>query len=139
MTGSPLVLQGADAVGFRLAENVNCDIAFALEVWSDITTPSSTGAAQYGYFLTPNIAGGVLSEFTIENDAASFSVASNSRSAAGWGFGPYAVDAGSPALSTAFTTGQHMDLHLTTLAPPAVDPSCGAITAAQVTTSETGV
>lgn len=144
MTGSPTVVDHAGAaVGVRVAENVNCSINFALEVWTDIPAAGSAGEAQYGYFVTPNIVGGTIGELTLENDAATFTVASTTKSAAGWGYGPYLVDptavANTPGpLETPFIEGQHMDMHLTTVAPPANTAGCVEVTSTQVTTSETG-
>lgn len=121
-------------VGTRIGETVRCDIGFGLEVWSDV--PGSrctiTGLPQYGYFVVPCLTGGTIGDFTIENDAATFTVTSYSKSAYGWGRGPYNVDAQDVAntpgpLLTPFAANEHMDMHLTTIAPPAATCECQAL------------
>jgi hypothetical protein len=130
-TGSPIVLDyKGDAVGNRLQGNVVCNTAFALEVWTDIPQEQcapDTGQ-QYGYFLSPCISGGVVGEFTIQNDALTMTINAKTRAGSGWGRGPYNVDQQDAAgttgpLLTPIGPKDHMDLHLVTVAPP--EAVCG--------------
>lgn len=134
MTGSPLVLdwQG-NSVGNRIKKGALCSINFGLEVWTDI--PSEQCAADaagksYGYFLLPCVGGGVIGEFTVQNDALTMQINAKARSGSGWGRGPYDVDqvdatgtAGPLLLPIA--ADDLMDMHLTTIAPP--EPVCGCV------------
>jgi hypothetical protein len=120
-----------DAVGNRVSSEVNCDQGVALELWTDIPNQvcTTTGAKKYGYFLLPWIVHSVLGDFTIENDAANFVLSGRTEEGSNWGTGPYNVD---PAdanntpgkLHTAIGAKDHMDMHLTTIAPPAAKCGC---------------
>lgn len=133
MTGYSTVLDYAGvAVGNRVAKSVLCDGGFALEAWSDIPGQAceATGARLYGYFLAPCVVNAVLTGFTLENDGASFEMTARTKLAAGWGVGPYNVDPtdalNTPGpLQTAITVEDHLDMHATTIAPPAA--ACGCI------------
>jgi hypothetical protein len=133
ITGYPLVLdwQG-NSVGNRVKKGTLCDTNFALEVWTEIPGAQcqTTGAKQYGYFLVPCITGGVIGDFTIENDALTLQFNAKSRSGSGWGTGPYDVDATDEAntpgpLLTPIEEDDLMDIHMTTIAPP--EPECGCV------------
>lgn len=143
ITGSPLVLDWeGNSVGNRVEAGTACDINFALEIWTEIPSDDcAAGAKRYGYFLVPCISGGVLGDFTVENDALTLQFNSKSKGGAGWGTGPYnvdAIDADNTAgpLATPIGTKQHLDMHVTTIAPP--EPSCGcaALPAAPVVPPE---
>jgi hypothetical protein len=133
VTGSPLVLdwQG-NSVGNRVQQGTNCDINFAREVWTDIPAQDcgAVGFKQYGYFLVPCVTAGVIGDFTIENDALTLQLNAKSKAGSGWGAGPYDVDA-TDALNTAgplltpIGPLDHLDLHVTTIAPPT--PACGCV------------
>lgn len=134
VTGSPLVLNSAgNSVGNRIQTGQACQVNFGLEVWTDIPGQDcAAGAKQYGYFLAPCIGGGILGDWTIENDALNLELNAKARSGAGWGSGPWDVDetAVSPAptapgpLLTPIGVTDVMDLHLTTIAPPDVTDGC---------------
>lgn len=131
MTGYELVLNYAgDSVGNRVSSTVECDSGIALEVWTDIPGAScdNTGLRQYGYFLMPWLVNGIIGDFTIENDALNLVLTARTQTGSGWGVGPHLVDAtdanNTPGpLLTAIGPEDHLDLHLTTVAPP--DAVCG--------------
>lgn len=131
LTGYETVLNYAgEGVGNRISSKVQCDGGVALEVWSDVpgVVCGETGAQQYGYFLIPWLQNGILTEWTIENAAATFTLTGQSAKGSGWGVGPYDVDAQDAAntpgpLLTPIGPDDHLDLHVTTIPPP--DPSGG--------------
>lgn len=137
VTGAPLVLDVAgESVGNRVQSGQFCTANFALEVWTDVPgqTCSQTGAKQYGYFVAPCVGRGVLGDWDIENDALNLELTAKARAGSGWGNGPWDVDASNvpvpPALAipgpllTPFGATDILDLHLTTIAPPAVTDGC---------------
>ncbi|MBT2226260.1 hypothetical protein [Nonomuraea sp. NEAU-A123] len=132
MTGNQTVLDHTGkAVGNRISKNVLCNGGFALEVWSDISGQDCSETARlYGYFLAPWVTNAVLTGFTLENDAASFELTARTKLGGGWDVGPYDVDPTAvPAtpgpLLTPIGPNDHLDLHATTVAPPA--PVCGCV------------
>ena len=133
MTGQPIVNDAQDvAVGFRMNSAVDaCDSGFALEVWSSVPAavcePGQEGS--FGYFLVPFVKGGIIGDFTIANDVVNFSLAgAKSKDGSAWGVGPYDVarDENSLAgpLLTPIDVNDHLDMELTTVAPP--DAACGS-------------
>lgn len=130
----PIVLDHAgNAVGIRLGQVVSTD--WALETWTDIPGVACTTLKPYGYFLAPWLHGGRLASFSIQNGAAEFKI-ENARTQINsqWGIGPYMVDLHAGAapedppvpgkLLTAIAADQHLDMHVTYIAPPAV--ACAA-------------
>jgi hypothetical protein len=121
-----------DVVGFTMNSDVSAlDQSFALEVWAGSTGNAcvSGAAGNYGYVLLPFLQGGVLGDFTIENDAVTFTI-SNATTKDGnqWGVGPYEVvldETAAPAqLNEALLANDHLLLMMTGVAPPAAE--CGA-------------
>jgi hypothetical protein len=136
LTGQSMVFDATTpnpiGVGFRMNSGVNaCDVGFALELWSNVPSAACDPAAgvAYGYFLIPFLKGGILGDFTIQNDAINFTLSgARSKDGSAWGVGPYNVVGGvggapSP-LKTAIDDQDHLHLELTTVAPPT--PACGA-------------
>lgn len=132
MTGYTTVLDWeGTAVGNRVGKTVLCDGGFALEAWSDVPGQQCIdGNRQYGYFLAPCVVNAVLTGFTLENDGASFEMTARTKLGGGWGTGPYNVDptdAANPPtagpLLTPIGPEDHLDIHMTTVAPP--EPVCG--------------
>lgn len=135
VTGNPLVLNDAatpEAVGFRVRGNVSAN--FALEVWTDLDGLACIGGVPaYGYLLLPFVTDGMVGDFTIQNELITFPI-NRARTSEGsqWGTGPYNVNnklsapTGPAPLLSAIDTKDHIDFHLTTLAPPAA--TCGAVT-----------
>lgn len=135
MTGQAVVFDGdGNAVGFRVNSDVDpSDSGFAVEVWSNVpgvTCGAEATAGTFGYTLVPFVQGGVIGDFTIENNAVTFTISNATTKTGGsWGVGPYDVvnDAGSPSpLLTPITSGDHLHVQLTTIAPPAAGCSCAA-------------
>lgn len=109
------------------------DTAFGLEVWAG--SPATSGCAteggtgNFGYILLPFLQGGVLGDFTIENDAVTFTISNAAtRDGSGWGVGPYDVVLGAdsmPApLNQPLTPTTHLLAIITQVAPP--EAECGA-------------
>lgn len=133
ITGQQEVLDGTGAgVGMQLAGGIPVTYGFALEVWTGVAGNSATVAAgqgtAWGYLLLPFLYGGKVSDFTIENGAANFTLATVSREGSTWGAGPYnVVDTNAsgtgPAtpgkLTTVIGAKTHTHLQYTTIAPPA--------------------
>lgn len=114
-----------ESVGITITESPDTD-RFALEVWSKIPGEACTeGSTPYGYFLVPCASEGVFSDFTIENDAITFTINARSQTPNDWDSGPYDVvaqDSGGTAgpLLDPLTDDAHLHLQKTTIAPPAV-------------------
>lgn len=115
--------------GFDIGD-LPCNSGFALELWTGIhsETPCGVeGQAEYGYLVLPWLSSGSLGDFTVEDDAVTFSLTATARSGSGWGVGPYDVEAqadGSPGpLITPIPTSKFGRLIKTTVAPP--EPECG--------------
>lgn len=124
-------------VGFRVnSDRSGCDFGFALELWSSVPSvacdPGDTGAqGSFGYVLAPFVQGGTLGDFTIENAAVNFTISgAQTKTGSGWGTGPYNVVLGSgstPAkLLTPITSGDHLHVQYTTVAPPTPSCDCAA-------------
>lgn len=69
---------------------------FALEVWAGAPVGDAcddeAAEGSYGYILLPFLMGGILGDFTIENDAVTFTLTgAQTKSGNGWGKGPYDV------------------------------------------------
>jgi hypothetical protein len=132
VTGWETVLDhAANAVGNRVSGKVSCDEGFALELWSDIPRQDcgATGFRQYGYFLLPWVVNGTIGDFSLENDAATFTLSARTKAGGAWGVGPHNVDAIDVAntpgpLLTPIGPDDHMDLHVTTIEPPAAVCGC---------------
>ncbi|WP_282775905.1 hypothetical protein [Nocardia sp. CC201C] len=131
--GQPLVMDhDGNAVGIRVGQVIGTD--WALETWTDIPGIACTTLKPYGYFLAPWLHGGRLASFTIQNGAAEFKI-ENARTQLNpqWGVGPYDVDL-QPAVApdppapgkllAPIAADQHLDMHITYVAPPAT--ACAA-------------
>lgn len=120
-------------VGFTMDTAISSlDTAFGLEVWAG--SPTTSGCAEgatgnFGYVLLPFLQGGVLGDFTIENDAVTFTI-SNAATKDGnaWGAGPYDVTLGADSLpgplTDPVTPTEHLYFIQTGVAPP--EAECGA-------------
>jgi hypothetical protein len=102
-----------------------------LEVWSQVPTAVCEPGAgvNYGYFLVPFVKGGVISDFTIGNDAINFTLSgARSKDGSNWGVGPYDVvmDGAVPPVESplleAIDPKDHLHMQLTTVPPP--EPVC---------------
>jgi hypothetical protein len=124
-----------DAVGFSVNSDVSAaDSGFALELWTDVPAqqcdpenPNAQGS--YGYILLPFIQGGVFGDFTVQNDAITFTINNaNTKTGSGWGFGPYDVIEDNTGvagpLQRVIRSGDHLRLMYTSIAPPEVTTTC---------------
>lgn len=113
MTGQSTVFDASgNAVGFRVNTDVDpSESGFAIEVWSNVpgvTCGSAIDQGTFGYTLVPFVQGGVLGDFTIENNAVTFTVSNaTTKSGGAWGVGPYDVvaAAGTDEVQTITITG----------------------------------
>ena len=116
------------AVGFRINSDVlTCDSGFALELWTGVpgvrcSDESGSDAVPGGYLLLPYLQGGIFGDFTIENDAISFTVTgAQTKTGSAWGVGPYDVvrAGGVPApLPGPIVSGDHLLVRYTDVAAP---------------------
>lgn len=110
LTANPLVHNGAgDIAGFdQDTEVAASDANVALEVWTDTGDGDVCSAVEdelIGYLLFPWLQGGVISDFTVANDAINFTVsAAASKTGHEWGTGPYLVDVDGSGDGTALAT-----------------------------------
>lgn len=135
LTGQePIVDQNGVAIGFKVNTAVSSeDTAFALEVWTGVPgvkcDPNADANAQAGgYLLLPYLQGGVFGDFTVENDAISFTVTgATTKSGSGWGQGPYDVvrnaDGTAGPLFDPVANDDHLYVQFTDVAAP--DAECG--------------
>lgn len=138
MTGQEVFLDvDGNAVGFGVDTKINVsDVGFALEVWagspSGDACEDDSDEGSYGYILVPFASGGVLGDFTIQNDAITFTVqGSATKDGNGWGKGPYDVMTNlvsgqrvpGPLLRSIPST-QALVIQMVTVAPP--EPLAGS-------------
>lgn len=143
LTGQePMLDANGNVVGFTMNSKRFSTTGFALEVWTgapsgDACDPSASGTADVaGYFVLPNIQGGVLGDFTIENAAITFAVTGGStRDGNAWGVGPYqgAFDATDPSqnpsdvgpyIDNALDSDDHLGISFTTKGVPQETDGC---------------
>lgn len=135
LTGQDAVFDAdGNAVGFQVNSDISaCDSGVALELWSAVPSVQCAEedvAAQgsFGYVLVPFLQGGVLGDFTLENDAVSFTITgAATKTGGGWGVGPYDVvsDGANPApLLNPIASGVHLHVQYTTIAPPEASCDC---------------
>lgn len=144
ITGFPTVVDfQARATGFRLRGGAPVLGGWALEVWSGLAGQfcSTTGDPEFGYTLLPFLRGGKVNSWTIENNAASFSIVSKTRENAQWGKGPYDVvlnPAGVDPVANPPVAGpllqdvdprDHLHMERTAVAPPAPADGLAALAA----------
>ncbi|SNS58240.1 hypothetical protein [Rhodococcoides kyotonense] len=137
--GHPIVLDGVgNAVGVEIGETV--ETAFGLESWTDTPGVACAGAKPYGYFVLPWLTGGRLDDFTLQNEAASFTISGAITNAnSPWGVGPYDVVLQAPVapatvgvpgpLLTPIGPKAHFRMLQTLVPPPAHADSPIALTA----------
>jgi len=137
-TESPIVLDYANKpVGFRGSRELSVDRGVAMEIWTglgdgecevptdDSFLTSAAGMKRYGYFLMPLIVDGVMGDIEIGAKVTNLSISGRTKSAPGWGRGPYNVVAGdedgTPSrLLTPILNKQDFHLERTPIAPPAI-------------------
>lgn len=97
VTGQPVVLaaDGTTIIGFDIDTKIVLDdVNFGFELWmgvkSDADGCAVQGNAQLGYLLLPYLSGGILTDFTVENGAVTFTITgSHTKDGNAWGVGPY--------------------------------------------------
>ena len=149
-TGQRIVLNDdGKAVGITESTDVDLgSVRFALEAWTgaESSEVSREGAeGEWGYVLLPNVGGGVLGDYTIENDAISFTLTGmQTKNAGSWGAGPYNVDLVGGVAAPLFDPmlpNDHRRLQIVEIAPPDVyagsipllDPAAPALTGVTAT------
>jgi hypothetical protein len=122
----------AAGVGMRMGGGVPVTSGFGFEVWSGV----AGSQAAWGYFLLPYCYGGKISDFTVENGAANFTLTTMTREGSLWGTGPYNVINTSTTASV--TPGKllqpigsrdHLHFERTPIAPPAATNGLSAVVA----------
>jgi hypothetical protein len=114
-----------NSVGVSIGTTVPED-GFALEVWAEVPGQAcADGAVPYGYFLIPWAGEGIFSDFTIENDALTFTITARSFNQHAWGQGQYDVvaqdsDNTAGPLLDPLDPDKHLHIQKTTIAPPAL-------------------
>lgn len=135
-TGMPRIINPltGDTTGFRVNSGVRPgDVRVALEVWSDAAgTVGCEGDEDtpWGYLLWAFLSGGRVSDYTIENNAVTFTVSGMITKKGGqWGEGPFLIqldETGNPApLEAPWDAEDHQYLNRVFIAPPA--PTIGLV------------
>lgn len=97
VTGQPVVI-GADGetiIGFDIDTKIRIDdVNFGFEMWMGVNASGeacdTSGAKKLGYLLLPYLSGGILSDFTVENNAVTFTLTgARTKDGNSWGRGPY--------------------------------------------------
>lgn len=130
LTGFPKILDPVTGktIGFKVNRGVRpADVKVALEVWSDATDSAGCSVDDefpYAYQLWPFLQGGKFSDYTVENNAVTFTVTNLlSLDDSGWDAGPYLVvtdESGDPdVLQAADVIGsEDHELIVRTVVPP---------------------
>ena len=140
LTGFPAEVDSTGkTIGYRVDSSVLPNsIRNALEVWADAYDEGCdvSGEVPFAYFLWPNLGGGRVSDYTLENNAVTFAISGMlTKKGSGWGVGPetYLVtrdEADEPdVLQSPVTATQHQVMFYTTVAPPAVTDGLTTLTA----------
>ncbi|UQS95168.1 major tail protein [Pseudanabaena phage Pam4] len=137
LTGFPAEVNATgETIGFRVDSSILPNsVRNALEVWADAFDEGCgvDGEVPYAYFLWPNLGGGRVSDYTLENNAVTFAISGMlTKKGSGWGVGPYDVtrdETDAPdALQSPVTATQHQVTFYTTVAPPAVTDGLTTLT-----------
>src|SRR5687768_8542909 len=135
VTGQPVVFaaDGTTVIGFDVDTKIGLENSnFALELWAGAPTGDSCAEGaqgSYGYLLLPFLTGGILGDFTVENDSVTFTLTgANTKEGNSWGVGPYNVMLGgssTPApMATPVSTSTALRTMIVDVAPP--QDECGA-------------
>lgn len=154
VTGQKVVFNDdGEAVGITESTDVDLStVRFALEIWvgAQSGVAARDGAeGEWGYVLLPNVGGGVLGDYTIENDGITFTLTGmTTKNAGAWGAGPYNVELVEGVAAPLFEPllpNDHRRLMTVEIAPPepyagsipVLDPTDPALTG--LTTTPTGL
>lgn len=130
ITGFPVELDGADAVGFRIQERT-FDEKWGLELWTSLGDEDcdAQGNPEFGYLLLPFLTGSNLGDLTIANAVSTFQTMGYTQGNSGWDSGPFPV-LGAPDAETFLDDPigpiDHGLIRVVSVPPPAV--ACGAQT-----------
>lgn len=132
LSGQTVVYDSEDnPVGFRVNSSVDANAqGFALEAWTGVAGAAcEEGAGSVsGYLLVPFLKGGTLGDFSLENNAITFTITgAQTKDGTNWGVGPYDVvlDGGVPGpLLGPLDANDHLHIQSTNVAPP--EPECDA-------------
>jgi hypothetical protein len=97
VTGQPVVIgpDGSTIIGFDIDTKIEIsEVNFAFELWMGVKKGDTACAAgtgeKLGYLLLPFLSGGILSDFTVENNAITFTLTgARTQDGNAWGVGPY--------------------------------------------------
>lgn len=130
LTGSRLVYDDAvtpNAIGFGTDSDVYATASVAIELWTNLgkrrgQTACSGGTTRYGYLLLPWLLEGTMTDTTIENAPAQWTINTITSDGNDWGVGPYDMQldrfgAASP-LFEAIPSTRHRHMQFTDMAPP---------------------
>lgn len=135
MTKWPLVIdEDGNAIGFRWQNRIECAAGFGLEVWTGTKKAGQcvVGDAplglrtKFGYLLAQYVTQAYVSDLTIENGAANFTIVGKALDTGLWDVGPYdiqVISTGLSPLADPMAEGEPMHFQVTTLPPP--DEICG--------------
>ena len=123
-----------DIVGFQTVQGAS-DAGYALEIWMgvpgvDCPAQGDNPVDSLGYVLFPFVIPGALGDFTIANDAVTFSVSGFTQGNGNWLQGPYDIvaigaDNAPGPLIEALPSDVHAHLQWTSI--PAPDEFCGCL------------
>jgi hypothetical protein len=130
LTGFPPIVNAAGiVVGYAIDRSVRpVDVHVALEGWADAYDESGCVAGDpslpFNYNLWPHLRGGMVADYTLENNVVTFTVnGMRTRDPGDWGLGPYLVaddeTGAAQALYDAVSSSQHQVSFKTLIAPPA--------------------
>lgn len=158
VTGQPVVIgpDGTTIIGFDIDTKINiADVNFGFELWMGVKSTDGeacepSGNAKLGYLLLPFLSGGILTDFTVENNAITFTLTgARTKDGNSWGVGPYQdimLGAGGlpgPMTSPVSTTTALRLIEVDLDAPPAADgarpvlnPSATALTSISAAENE---
>lgn len=103
---------------------------FALEVWAGAPVGDAcddeASEGSFGYLLLPFLQGGIVGDFTIENDAVTFTLSgAQTKSGNAWGRGPFDVQLGVDStpgpLLTPIKSTAALRMIVVDVAPPAIE------------------
>lgn len=130
VTGFPKIIDPAtgDTIGFRINRGIRPgDVKWALEVWSSAQGTAGCDdeetAIPYGYLLWPYLSGARVGDYTIENNAVTFTATgATTNDGTQWGVGPYEVvtdgTGAADVLQEPVDALDHQWVLRTTVAPP---------------------
>lgn len=130
LTNQPVVDDSAGVPVGTDSCSIACQGGFAIEAWVELLGQNctDTGLQKYLYVLLPWITNAYLSDLEIGSEQVTFQLVGSSRAGGRWGVGPYPVVPGVGGVAgpmlTPLGNNCHRRMQITTVAPPAPDPTC---------------